>query len=238
MRSVNIKPWNWPIADASFRWWVFNSCFFPVPPLTLPPFLRGLKLSKKPCTKIGRNGLTAGPGFTREMPCGLGRLWRCRNRVVFWTTGSREGFEETSGNANLTCCYSLTVWKWCAFENALIKQWYVGEAMFDSQGNVGIIFQIGICLEPQNPPNRWVQSGFSVGYETTYNKPGTSEPFCFCRPINDFNVVNFWWRRFIFWFFGSRKLPEMFCSGPVSHEEMLMLLTQFFSDLKNLLRNV
>lgn len=96
------------------------------------------------------------------------------------------------------------------------------------------MFFIGFCLEPHNPPNRWVQSGFPVGYETTYNKPGTSEPFCFCRPFNDVNVANFWRRRFVFWFFGSQKLPEMFCSGPVSHEGMLMFLTQI-SDLKNLL---
>ena len=69
------------------------------------------------------------------------------------------GFEETSGNTNLTCCYSLTV------ENALIK--WKGKLCPIAREMCFFFFQIGFCSEPQNPPNRWVQSGFPVGYETT-----------------------------------------------------------------------
>ena len=32
--------------------------------------------------------------------------------------------------------------------------------MFDSQMRMSFI---GFCLEPHNPPNRWVQSGFQLG---------------------------------------------------------------------------
>ena len=138
------------------------------------------------------------------------------------------GFEETSGNTNLTCCYSLTV------ENALIK-WKgklcpIAREMWDFFFSNWILFGASESSKSMGP--KWVSS-----WVWNYNKPGTSEPFCFCRPFNDVNVANFWRRRFVFWFFGSQKLPEMFCSGPVSHEGMLMLWTQI-SDLKNLLETM
>lgn len=174
--------------------------------------------------KVGRNRLT-GLNFTSEMPCGLGRLWRCRDRVVFVGVLKKPVVIPTllPVTVFINCMKVMCIWKcfdWAVIRGSIARK-------------MRIFKKIGFCLEPQNPPNWWVQSGLHLDYETTTSLEHRGT-ILLLQTIQRLNVVNFWRRRLMFWFFGSQKLPEMFCSRPVSHEGMLMLLTQI-RDLKNLL---